>query len=176
MIAPLTEKDHARFFAYLDKHLTENGKGGTPLFQPMSRSESGYPQEKKANFLHGLSVPIGQAKWRRAWIAFDAEGNITGHVDLRSLPEPHTQHRALLGMGVNSNNRRQGVGRQLLEFAAAWAKGTGMIEVIDLAVLSNNIPAIQLYEKAGFERVCEIADKFRVDGQSVGDLMMTLKL
>jgi hypothetical protein len=27
-------------FAYLDEHLRDNGKNGTPLFQPMARSDS----------------------------------------------------------------------------------------------------------------------------------------
>jgi hypothetical protein len=66
MSGQLAEKDFDKFFSYLDKHLAENGKDGAPLFQPSSRSQSGFPREKREGFIHGLSIPVGEPKWKSA--------------------------------------------------------------------------------------------------------------
>ena len=176
MIRQLEEKDFGRFFSYLDQHLAENGNGGTPLFHPAPRNTSGYPADKRAGFVQGLALPVGNPKWRRAWLALNIDGHIVGHLDLRARPEPCTEHRALLGMGVRKDKQRLGLGRKLLEFGFDWARQSELIEIIDLNVMADNLPAIQLYQKAGFTRVCQVADMFRIDGRSEADIMMTKKL
>lgn len=175
MIKTLDEKDFERFFAYLTLHLSENGSDG-PMFQPLSRNDDSLLADKMASFIRGLSVPVGKPGWRRAWIAEGATGEVIGHVDLRARPEPYTGHRALLGMGVSSTCRRAGLGQKLVEFASSWARESSVIESIDLTVLSGNLPAISLYEKLGFTRVCEIPDMFRIAGISLGDIHMTKPL
>jgi ribosomal protein S18 acetylase RimI-like enzyme len=176
MIRQLEENDFDKFFTYLDQHLAENGNGETPLFHPAPRNASGYPAEKQAGFVQGLVLPIGNPKWRRAWFAADIDGQIVGHIDLRARPDPCTEHRALLGMGVRKDKQRLGIGRNLLEFGFDWARQTGLIEIIDLNVMADNLPAIQLYQKAGFIRLCQIEDMFRIDGRSEADIMMTKRL
>ena len=176
MIKPLEEKDCGFFFAYLDEHLQRNGKGDTPLFQPASRTQAGFPKEKEAGFVEGMHIAIGSPKWRRAWMALDENGAIIGHADLRARAEPCCSHRALLGMGVHHNHRKSGIGTRLVEFVTQWARDTGVIEIVDLAVLSGNLPAIRLYEKTGFKRICEIEDMFRIDGRSEADILMAKRL
>jgi ribosomal protein S18 acetylase RimI-like enzyme len=176
MITQLEEKDFDQFFSYLDKHMTESGKEGTPLFQPAPRDASGYPAEKRAGFIEGLAVPVGQAKWRRAWITLDTDSQIVGHLDLRARPEPCTEHRALLGLGIRKDKRRLGIAQKLLEFGFDWARQTALIEIIDLNVMADNLPAIQLYQKAGFLWLCQVEDMFRIDGRSEADIMMAKKL
>jgi ribosomal protein S18 acetylase RimI-like enzyme len=156
--------------------LQTNGKAGVPLFQPAARTQSGYPKDKEAGFLAGLNITVGSPKWRRAWIAVDANENIVGHVDLRARTEPYSSHRALLGMGVRIDQRRNGIGRKLLDFVTEWARHSGIIEIIDLEVLSENFPAIRLYEKMGFKHICEMEDMFRIDSQSVSHILMTKRL
>jgi len=175
MIEMLNEKHFDRFFSYLTLHFLENGIDG-PMFQPLSRDDAPFLAEKKESFLRGLSIPIGKPGWRRAWIAEGVAGEVVGHVDLRARVEPHTGHRALLGMGVASTCRRAGVGRKLVEFVLSWARDSNVVESVDLAVLSGNLPAISLYEKLGFTRVCEIPDMFRINGVSHGDIHMTKPL
>jgi ribosomal protein S18 acetylase RimI-like enzyme len=176
MIRQLEEKDFDKFFSYLDKHLTENGKDGTPLFQPAPRNASGYPAEKRSGFVEGLAIPVGLPKWRRAWIALDTDGQIAGHLDLRARPEPCTEHRALLGLGTRKDKRRFGIAEKLLAFGFAWARQTALIEIIDLNVMADNLPAIQLYQKAGFIRLCQVEDMFRIDGRPEADIMMAKHL
>lgn len=161
------------FLRYLNEHLLGNGRDGAPLFQPMPRGQ-GFPPEKGAAFRNGAAAALGQPGWRRVWVA-ESDSGIMGHIDLRSRPEPGTAHRALLGMGVQREVRRAGVGMALLDAAIAWATEQGL-EWIDLEVLSANAPAVALYRKRGFVQTGEIPDMFRIDGESLAYTYMSLAL
>jgi ribosomal protein S18 acetylase RimI-like enzyme len=121
---------------------------------------------------NGIRIAVGEAGWRQVWIAYAADGRIAGHVDLRARIERVSKHRALLGMGVQRDFRRQGLGAQLVAAAYEWAKGHG-IDWIDLDVLSVNRAAIELYLRCGFTVVGELRDMFRIDGESLGHTLMT---
>jgi ribosomal protein S18 acetylase RimI-like enzyme len=173
-IRALDPREAPQFFAYLNDHLRDNGAHGNPLFQPMPRSRSVFPDEKAAAFSKGLGIALGQPGWRRAWIATGQDG-ILGHVDLRARPEHGCAHRALLGMGVHRLARRQGLGRVLVASAMDWARKQGL-EWVDLEVLSINEPARALYRDCGFRQTGEIADMFRIDGEQLAYTLMSLKL
>lgn len=173
-IRPLHVEELAVFFHYLNDHLQDNGRAGAPLFQPMSRASPGFPPEKAAGFTAGLQASLGLPGWRRVWVALEGE-EIIGHIDLRARPEPAARHRCLLGMGVHRNARRGGLGTALVATAAAWARSQGL-EWLDLEVLAGNAPARALYRKAGFVQTGEIADLFRIDGESLGYVFMSLQL
>jgi ribosomal protein S18 acetylase RimI-like enzyme len=168
--------DETQFFAYLDDHLSDNGKNGTALFQPLSATDSRFPADKRIAFSSGLATPYGQPGWRHAWIALDAHNAIAGHVDLRARPERYTGHRALLGMGVHRDHRREGLGLRLIHVAIGWARSCTAIEHIDLEVLSSNAAALALYQKAGFHKIGEYEDMFRIDGASLSYTLMTASL
>lgn len=172
-VRPAVHTDLAALFAYLNDHLADNGKDGAPLFQPMARSESRLPANKEASFITGLGTPLGEAGWRRVWLALDAAGAIAGHIDLRARPERPAAHRAMLGMGVHRDYRRQGLGARLIDAAIAWARDEAGIDWVDLEVLSVNRPARDLYQRAGFAVVGEIADMFRIDGEQLAYTFMT---
>lgn len=165
-----------QLFLYLDDHLQDNGRAGTPLFQPQARALSRFPPEKAAAFAGGLDTPLGQPGWRRVWIALDGAGNIAGHVDLRARPEPAAFHRTLLGMGVHRDARRLGLGLALVETALAWAAATPPLEWVDLDVLAVNLAARRLYERTGFVVTGEVPDLYRIDGESHGSVMMSRRL
>lgn len=175
-IRPVGSADLSAFFAYLNAHLQDNGRDGAPLFQPMPRAHSVFPEEKIASFTHGLALAVGAPGWRRAWVATGEGGGIVGHVDLRARPEGHAAHRALLGMGVRRDQRRLGLGRALLAAAQDWAALQPGLEWIDLEVLAANAPALRLYRDSGFVQTGEIADMFRVDGERLGYLFMARPL
>src|SRR5471032_1263234 len=156
-IRPVGSADLPAFFAYLNAHLQDNGRDGAPLFQPMPRAQSLFPEEKIAAFSNGLALAVGAPGWRRAWIA-SGEGGIAGHVDLRARPDGHAAHRALL------------------EAAQDWAALQPGLDWIDLEVLSANAAALRLYRGGGFVQTGEIADMFRVDGERLGYLFMTRPL
>jgi ribosomal protein S18 acetylase RimI-like enzyme len=175
-IRPAVHTDLGALFAYLGDQLTENGRGGVPLFHPVARDESRLSAEKEAGFITGMGTPLGEAGWRRVWIAQDANGAIAGHIDLRARPEPAAAHRAMLGMGVHRGHRRQGLGMRLIGTALDWASTQDGIDWIDLEVLSVNAGALRLYVRAGFDTIGEVADMFRIDGEQHAYTFMTRKL
>jgi len=175
-IHPVQRADLPALFVYLDDHLRDNGRAGTPLFQPMARADNGFPIDKRAGFVTGTTAPVGEPGWRRAWFALDAQGLICGHVDLRARPERAARHRCLLGMGVHRDHRRQGLGGQLLETALAWARAQGGIDWVDLEVIASNLPARRLYERSGFVVVGATPDLFRIDGEQLGYVYMTHRI
>lgn len=164
------------FFTYLSDHLAHNGKDKDPLFQPMSRGESKVSAKLESNFKVGQSIPTDQAGWRRLWIALNLKEEIVGHIDLRSHNQKHTQHRALLGMGVHRDYRKLGLGSALINTLIEWGKDNTTVEYIDLWVLSNNAPAIGLYRKMGFQKTGEVKDMFRIDNIPYHYTMMAKKL
>jgi ribosomal protein S18 acetylase RimI-like enzyme len=175
-IRPAGEADLAPFFAYLADHLRDNGAHGTPLFQPMAPGQPGLPVGLRIAFIKGIAIPVGEPGWRRLWLAIDAYGDIAGHIDLRGRPEPAASHRAMLGMGVHRVWRRRGLGRRLLETAAGWARAETDLRWIDLEVLSDNVPACELYVRAGFTTVARVADMLRIAGASHDLSYMTFDL
>ena len=58
-------------------------------------------------------------------------------------------HRAELGITVLMSEWGKGLGNRLMETVIEYAKSNG-IEIIELAVKSNNERAIRLYKKYGF--------------------------
>jgi ribosomal protein S18 acetylase RimI-like enzyme len=164
------------FFAYLEDQLKDNGKNGVPLFHPYSRHTPWHASEKAELFRAGMASPVGAPGWRRAWAAFDERDAPIGHVDLRAHSEPSTTHRSLLGMGVHRDHRRRGIGQALIEHAVAWAVRETELEWIDLSVLGGNAEAERLYQRGGFRRVATLVDKFRIDGESVDDVLMTRRI
>ena len=164
------------FVAYLEDHLRDNGREGTPLFQPRSRNDTRLDADKLASFRAGLEIEVGEPKWRRAWAAVDGSTAIAGHVDLRAVPDPFTGHRALLGLGVHRDHRRRGLGKTLVEHALDWAHREGALEWIDLNFLSGNLPAERLYRSLGFEHVATLVDMYRIDGESVDSVLMTWRV
>jgi RimJ/RimL family protein N-acetyltransferase len=170
------EPELPAFFAYLDDHLSDNGRGGTALFMPMPRAASRFGAERQDAFRRAVAIAPGQPGWRKLWLAFTGDGRIAGHIDLRARPEPAAAHRALLGMGVDRDHRREGLGQRLIATACLWAVNHTTLDWIDLEVLSTNAPARKLYAAAGFTQAGEIADLFRIDGESLGYTFMQRRL
>lgn len=165
-----------RFFEYLNQQIAENGRGDVPLFQPMSREVSAMSESMKSRFSDGLKCEFGSGAWRRLWVALDENNHICGHIDLRPLAEPHTEHRALLGMGVHRDARGGGLGKRLIHTAEEWAKNDTALQWLDLWVMSNNLPAIKLYQSTDFIRNGQIDDMFNIDGCSYSYVNMSKRL
>jgi RimJ/RimL family protein N-acetyltransferase len=169
----LGAQDLSSFLAYLAPHMNENGRGNTALFQPQSRSVPYPVADKGPRFLAAWEKPLSEPGWSRAWGAFHENGNVVGHADVRARPEPYTNHRALLGVGVDSKFRNQGIAKHLVQLAMNWAKEQQNLAWLDLQMLGGNAPARAVYEHLGFVELVSVPDMFRIDGQSVADVIMT---
>lgn len=175
----IKELDNARledFFHYLNIHISENGQNGTILYFPLSKEQSILSNELMIKFREGLSKNIGENGWRKVWVAINEEGKIVGHIDIRSNNQSNSQHRVLLGMGVDINFRRLKIGKKLLEFIIEYCRKNSKINWIDLEVMTNNIPAKNLYEKMNFEHLSTTKDMFRIDNISYDYTYMTLNV
>jgi RimJ/RimL family protein N-acetyltransferase len=82
-------------------------------------------------------------------------------------------HRGRLGMGVLEDYRRQGVGTKLLDRVITVAKEQGL-ERIELEVYASNTPAINLYEKWGFNQEGVMRRARKIDGVYDDIIVMAL--
>ncbi len=175
-IESVGESECDELMSYFADHSSDNGKAPTGYFLPRSQNEAGVPPDKEKCFRAGLIIPIGSPGWRRSWVARAAHRQIAGHVDLRSHSERFAAHRCLLGLGVQRDHRRLGVGAALLAHAIEWARAQNGLEWLDLQVMSANEPAVRLYLRSGFVKVGEVAEMFKIDGRLFSDTTMTKRL
>ena len=109
------------------------------------------------------------------YVAEEEDGELVGRLSLARDPHPSSHHVADLGLMVAASHRRQGVGRMLLEQAAAWARDAEVTK-LELHVFPWNEPAIALYETFGFEREGLRRDHYRRDGEYVDAILMAYRL
>jgi ribosomal protein S18 acetylase RimI-like enzyme len=69
----------------------------------------------------------------------------------------------MLGIGVLSSHRRQGIGKALLETTLTAARERGLTRV-ELFVRTDNEPARRLYEKVGFTMEGTLRKHLLIDG------------
>lgn len=183
------QTDLELFFQYLDIQLQGNGAGDGVVFQPVAREESRVNETIRHKFSTGMTKTIGEDGWRILMLAIlgketgnknndeeNVSAEIVGHIDIRPYPNKYSNHRALLGMGVGSQYRRRGIGERLLKSMLEWMRKNTAIEYLDLWVMSDNIPAIALYQKSGFIVCGDIKDMYRFDGKSIPESMMSLRV
>lgn len=107
------------------------------------------------------------------WAAFSEPGKVIVHADIRARSEPCANHRALLGVKVDSVFRQQGIATRLVQIVIDWAKVQENIAWLDLHMLGGNALARACYDRLGFHELVSVPDMFRIDGQSVADVAMT---
>ena len=173
-ILAATPQELEPFFAYLQRQLSDNAKDDQPLFQPLAKAHRQLSETTRNKFIQGFEHALGQPGWRKLWLVWDENDNIMGHIDLRHYSEAYKSHRLLLGMGVDSSARQQGLGMRLLQHVIKFCQQQDSVDWLDLNVLSNNAPAKNLYLKAGFEIIGEVSDCYRIDGEAVAETSMTL--
>jgi len=162
------------FFEYIGGQLLENADDDSPLFQPIPKESCLVSEQLKTKFQDGFECSLGEHGWRKLWVIKDSNEQVIGHIDLRHYSEEHKFHRVRLGMGVDSSLRNQGLGVKLIECVIQFCNESSSIDWLDLNVLSNNLPAKNLYLKCGFEAIGEMSDCYRIEGNAVSETTMTL--
>jgi RimJ/RimL family protein N-acetyltransferase len=123
--------------------------------------------------------------WIHSMLHSDAEllllalvdGNVVGNIDFHIGPRARLRHTGSIGMGVAPGYRGRGVGKILLGRLLAWACTQPQIERIELAAISNNLPAISLYKQFGFVEEGRRLRHFKYrDGTYADDVIMGLQL
>lgn len=174
VIRQLVTSDLAALVEHLRRSSLESGTGGDIIFRPRSVSEPVDARAIKERHLTTWGRRVGEPLWARTWGVFDGD-DLVGHADLHGGALRSELHRATVGIGIERRARRQGWGRALMETLIAFGRAQGLAW-IDLGVFANNAPARALYRSLGFVELGLTRDRFRVDGQSIDDVVMTLAL
>ena len=114
------------------------------------------------------TISQGQARF-----AALADGEVVGWCDALPKPLPIHRHVGVLGMGLLPAYRGQGIGRRLLQRTLEAARAGGLSRV-ELTVREDNVGAIALYEKFGFEAEGVQRNAFKVDGRYHNLIMMAV--
>lgn len=102
------------------------------------------------------------------------DGKIVGTASLSRLPR-RMAHRGDLSVTVRKSHWNRGIGSQLLQAIFAFAADNGFT-IIDLQVRSDNLRAIGLYRKFGFETIGSHPAFFQIDGEPVAFDYMFLRI
>jgi ribosomal protein S18 acetylase RimI-like enzyme len=107
----------------------------------------------------------------------EEDGELAGYVALgASTPLDSNRHvLSIHGLAVAVSYRGRGLGRALIEAAAAEATRRGARK-LSLRVLGGNTVARALYESCGFVVEGVLRDEFLIDGRYVDDVVMARDL
>ncbi|WP_374472801.1 GNAT family N-acetyltransferase [Phenylobacterium sp.] len=108
---------------------------------------------------------------RRALVA-EVEGRVVGSAGLQREAPHRRGHVASLGMAVHDAFARRGVGSALMAAVVELAERWWNIKRLELHVYADNLPAIALYERFGFEREGLMRAYAWRDGEYVDSLAM----
>ena len=98
-------------------------------------------------WLHRMAPPSGLGQSFGAFV----DGTLVGTVALEYSARAKARHAGLVvGMYVQPEARRLGLGRQLLQAAVAAAAARPGLRQLGLTVTEGNAAALALYEQAGF--------------------------
>lgn len=133
--------DAAQIVAYVNQLIEEPNSN-----LEMSPGEFMHTVEEEAGILAEFA-----ASENSVYLVADVNGKIVGNLNCKGSNRKAIRHAVTLGMSVDEAYRNQGIGSQLMACAIEWAKGTGIVKRIELAVFERNTIAIRLYLKFGFE-------------------------
>jgi GNAT superfamily N-acetyltransferase len=163
------------FLAHADKQMRENGRGATLRFALRSPSADPNVERLRGPIEAGLTAAVGGPGWFRIWID-DGPPEIRGHVGLRAPSEAQALHRAFVDVGVLEPYRRTGIAAGLMQAAVDWAARQTELQWLDAEVFAHNAPSLQLFRRLGFIEAARVSDMFRLDGASVDDVRLVLRL
>ena len=172
-ILPLQADRYPDFRAHMERHVAESGRNGLH-FMPFVASD---PDRPVGAALDKLALDLDSKGWHRCWIAVHTQMDcVIGHVDLTGSKLHCGLHRCELGLGIEEPWRGQGLGRRLMQTAIDFARAEPGLHWIDLCTFANNTPARAHYRKLGFRETSIVHDRFRIDGQSIDDIQMSLRV
>lgn len=103
-----------------------------------------------------------------------ANGKIVGSASLNRLSR-RMGHRGDFSVSVGKEYWNKGIGSQLLCEILKFAKSQAF-EIIDLQVRSDNLQAIHLYEKFGFQKIGQHPSFFKIGNEEISFDYMVLKV
>lgn len=102
-------------------------------------------------------------------------GTVIGNASLVRNRTVRYSHRAELSITVLKEYWGCGIGSQLMQMLIDFAKESGLASIF-LEVRSDNLRAISLYKKFGFEKIGTYRDFFKINGVFYDADFMSLNL
>jgi RimJ/RimL family protein N-acetyltransferase len=174
-IRVLLSSDIEDLLQHMAAHQRESGRDGDPIFMPLGAEEVFAFEQRRQEILTAWAKDLTQPGWRRELGCFE-DGVLAGHLSLLGAELPACGHRVSIGMGVLRDYRRRGVGRALVRAGLYWLREAGSFDWVDLCVFAHNDRALRLYQDLGFRENGRLLDRFRVDGQRIDDIQMSLRI
>jgi RimJ/RimL family protein N-acetyltransferase len=171
-IAAMDPLNLGPFHAHFRRHRAESGRGDAH-FMPFAPDDEDGP---KGLAVEGLARSLRELRWQRWFLATTDQGDVVGHVNLKSDGVRVGLHRCELGIGIERAYRRQGLGRRLMQTAIEFARDAETLSWVDLRVFAHNAAGRALYRSLGFVEIGTLVDRFRIEGQRIDDVLMTLRL
>jgi len=78
------------------------------------------------------------------------ENRLIGFLGMETRPRIQLRHVGMLHLSVHKDFRRLGIARHLIQTLIDWATLHPTLEKLSLAVIPENIPALNLYKKLNF--------------------------
>ncbi len=101
-----------------------------------------------------------------------ADGKLVGTCNFSALSSPRMAHRGSIGICVRKSHWGKGVAPKMMEALLHFARDTAKVDIVSLEVRSDNLRAIKLYEKFGFEKTGVYPGFMKINGEFVDfDLM-----
>jgi acetyltransferase len=125
--------------------LTDSVDGGASVgfLPPLDRGEAD-------RYWQGVEAALERGT-RRLWVTREADGRITGTVQLDLEMRPNGRHRAeLMKLMVHGRHRRRGLGRLLTQTAEAEARRLGRTTLV--LDTREGDPSERLYQSLGWTR------------------------
>jgi RimJ/RimL family protein N-acetyltransferase len=160
MIVPITEEHITGFHRVLGRVARER-RYLTYLDAPPLESTERYVRETIAND-------------RALFVALAVNDEVVGWCDILPINATVHAHVGALGIGLLPAFRGKGIGRQLMSRALAKAHSAGLWR-IQLTVYADNLTAIRLYVRAGFEVEGRQKSAAQIDGRLI-DLVLMARL
>jgi RimJ/RimL family protein N-acetyltransferase len=95
-------------------------------------------------------IKVQQDSKINLFIVAEIDGRIIGTCGLNGSTRKRLRHTADLGISIDKEHWGMGIGRKMMEASIQWAKEHGIARIA-LEVDTQNIRAINLYLKMGFE-------------------------
>ncbi|MFD1361221.1 GNAT family N-acetyltransferase [Lentibacillus salinarum] len=159
IIRPIDVSD-AEAFLELNKRIDESG---FMLHEPGERKTT-VEQQKQA-------IERASSEERSAFFVAESDYQLAGFIAAFGGKMKRNQHSAYLALGVHDAFHGQGMATKLITKVYEWAEAIS-ISRLELTVIKDNVKALKLYQKMGFQIEGEKVHSLMIDGKPVNEYYM----
>lgn len=95
---------------------------------------------------------------------------------IMTSPKERISHQGDLAVSVKKKYWGLGIGTHLMQTMILFAKRNGQTEILHLGVKDDNLAAVNLYKKMGFNEIGRHKNFFKIDGKYYDEILMDLYL